>query len=379
MPAAAGDRGGPLAAPVWTFDAGSPLWAGADVRRRNVSRGRPGRTAPRGGRALRAEAVVVPGGRADPHAADGGRRGRSTSRRTTASSTSSTRRAGKSVAGPRGREADRAAAVRQPEVAVRPLRVGRDGRRRAALPRHARRARGRDRPGAGREGLGVRLRRQRARGARPWRAAASSSAASTGTSTRSSRRPGRSSWKRDTKGAVVSTPAVAGDRVVVGNRGYDLAGPRRARPASLPGRATSGSPGSSRRPPCGTASPTSARRTPRPSTPSTREPASGAGRPTSTAGPGASRRSRTARVYAGTASQEGYLAGHKGLRRGAGPGDGTVPRGTTSPSRPRRGLRLSRLAGRGRRARVRHGPRRQGVRLHPVGASRAGDRSLTHE
>jgi outer membrane protein assembly factor BamB len=29
-------------------------------------------------------------------------------------------------------------------------------------------------------------------------------------------------WKRDTQGAVVSTPAVAGDRVVVGNRAYDV-------------------------------------------------------------------------------------------------------------------------------------------------------------
>ncbi len=29
-------------------------------------------------------------------------------------------------------------------------------------------------------------------------------------------------WKRDTEGAVVSTPAVTGDRVVVGNRAYDF-------------------------------------------------------------------------------------------------------------------------------------------------------------
>jgi outer membrane protein assembly factor BamB len=35
---------------------------------------------------------------------------------------------------------------------------------------------------------------------------------------------GRLLWKRDTRGAVVSTPAVAGDRVVVGNRAYDLLG-----------------------------------------------------------------------------------------------------------------------------------------------------------
>jgi outer membrane protein assembly factor BamB len=31
-------------------------------------------------------------------------------------------------------------------------------------------------------------------------------------------------WKRDTRGAVVSTPAVAGDKVVVGNRAYDFLG-----------------------------------------------------------------------------------------------------------------------------------------------------------
>jgi outer membrane protein assembly factor BamB len=35
---------------------------------------------------------------------------------------------------------------------------------------------------------------------------------------------GQLAWKRDTKGAVVSTPAVVGDRVVIGNRGYDLLG-----------------------------------------------------------------------------------------------------------------------------------------------------------
>ena len=35
---------------------------------------------------------------------------------------------------------------------------------------------------------------------------------------------GRLLWKRDTQGAVVSTPAVAGDVVVVGNRCYDLLG-----------------------------------------------------------------------------------------------------------------------------------------------------------
>jgi outer membrane protein assembly factor BamB len=33
---------------------------------------------------------------------------------------------------------------------------------------------------------------------------------------------GRLLWERDTRGAVVSTPAVAGDRIVVGNRTYDL-------------------------------------------------------------------------------------------------------------------------------------------------------------
>jgi len=35
---------------------------------------------------------------------------------------------------------------------------------------------------------------------------------------------GKLLWRRDTRGAVVSTPAVAGDRVVVGNRSYDLLG-----------------------------------------------------------------------------------------------------------------------------------------------------------
>jgi len=35
---------------------------------------------------------------------------------------------------------------------------------------------------------------------------------------------GRPVWKRDTRGAVVSTPALVGDRVVVGNRSYDLVG-----------------------------------------------------------------------------------------------------------------------------------------------------------
>ena len=39
---------------------------------------------------------------------------------------------------------------------------------------------------------------------------------------------GRLLWKRDTQGAVVSTPAVAGDLVVVGNRCYDLLGIRAA-------------------------------------------------------------------------------------------------------------------------------------------------------
>jgi outer membrane protein assembly factor BamB len=35
---------------------------------------------------------------------------------------------------------------------------------------------------------------------------------------------GKLVWKRDTQGAVVSTPALVGDRVVVGNRSYDLLG-----------------------------------------------------------------------------------------------------------------------------------------------------------
>ncbi len=35
---------------------------------------------------------------------------------------------------------------------------------------------------------------------------------------------GKLVWKRDTRAPVVSTPALAGDRLVVGNRGYDLLG-----------------------------------------------------------------------------------------------------------------------------------------------------------
>lgn len=35
---------------------------------------------------------------------------------------------------------------------------------------------------------------------------------------------GKLLWKRDTRGAVVSTPAIVGDRVIVGNRSYDLLG-----------------------------------------------------------------------------------------------------------------------------------------------------------
>ena len=52
----------------------------------------------------------------------------------------------------------------------------------------------------------------------------------TATSSRSIRRraldaaSGTLLWKRLTEGAVVSTPAVAGDLVVVGNRAYDLVG-----------------------------------------------------------------------------------------------------------------------------------------------------------
>ena len=35
---------------------------------------------------------------------------------------------------------------------------------------------------------------------------------------------GALAWKRDTRGAVVSTPAVVDDRLVIGNRSYDLLG-----------------------------------------------------------------------------------------------------------------------------------------------------------
>ena len=62
------------------------------------------------------------------------------------------------------------------------------------------------------------------------------------------------------------------------------------RPVRWRGHATSGSPGSSPRPPSWTTSRTWARRTPRRFEPSTRAPGARAGRRTSTAGPGASPR-----------------------------------------------------------------------------------------
>ena len=157
--------GAPAVTPVWTFDAGSPLWAGATFadetvyaggqdgqlhavdahtgrKRWSFKAGGPIRTRP----TVAGADAVLPGRRRVPVQARHGERGRA-------------------LAGPGGGETDRAAAVRQPEVAVRPVRVGRDGGRGAALPRHARRARGGHRSGARREGLGVRLGRQCPRGA----------------------------------------------------------------------------------------------------------------------------------------------------------------------------------------------------------------------
>ncbi len=182
--------GAPVAAPVWTFDAGSPLWAGATFADGTVYAGgqdgqlhavdaRSGRKrwSFKAGGPIRTRPTVA-GADLYFQADDGFLYKLARGER------------GSALAGPGGREADRAAAVRQPEVALRPVRVGRDGGRWAALPRHARRARGGDRPGARREGLGVRLRATASSPRPPSKATASSSAPSTVSSTPSRRTPG---------------------------------------------------------------------------------------------------------------------------------------------------------------------------------------------
>ena len=217
--------GAPLAQPVWTFDAGSPLWAGPTFADGTRLRGRD-RTA------SCTRSTPGPDGSGGPSGREGrsGRgptvpAARSTSRPTTASSTRSARgERGRALAGAGGREADRAAAVRQPEVALRPVRLGRDGGRRPALPRHARRARSWRSTRRGARRPGVRVGRQPSSPRRRWTRAASSSARFDGHVYALDAASGKLLWKRDTQGAVVSTPAVAGDRVVVGNRGYDLLG-----------------------------------------------------------------------------------------------------------------------------------------------------------
>ena len=324
----------PLAAPVWTFDAGSPLWAGATFADGTVYAGGAGRAGARGRRAERAEEVVLQGGRADPHAPDGrGGRPLLPGRRRVPLQARDRER-GRAVAGPRGREADRASAVRQPEVALRPVRVGRHGGRRAALPRHARRRVVAIDP---------------ARGEKAWEFASGDSvlaapavegdrvffgsfdghvyALEAGT--------GKLVWKRDTHGPVVSTPALAGDRVIVGNRSYDLLGldARTGEPLWTRYIWFSWVESSA---PCGTVSPTSARRTPRPSTRSTRGRASGGGRRTSTAGPGASRPSRKRASTPGRpARRTTWPATRASSWRWTGRRDGL--RGTTWRSRPRPG------------------------------------------
>ena len=123
---------------------------------------------------------------------------------------------------------------------------------------------------------------------------------------------GRVLWRRDTRGAVVSTPAVAGDRIVVGNRCYDLLGldaaHRRGRVEALHldvvGRVDP--------PRCATAWPTSAPPTRPRSSPSTPRPAGGCGSSDVYGWSWGQPAVTEQRVYTGTSSQVGYLASHSG-------------------------------------------------------------------
>ena len=178
---------------------------------------------------------------------------------------------------------------------------------------------------------------------------------------------GKLVWTRDTKGAIVSTPAVVGDRVVVGNRNYDLVGldARSGEPlwtryiwfswvessaAARDGVVYVGS--SDAAAVYAFDARTGERRW------KTDVYGWAWGQPAVT----------DARVYAGDGQPEGLPGRSQGPRGGDGPGDGT------SRVALRRGagrdgfVRFPRFAGRGGRARVRHRPRREGLRLHPVGA-----------
>jgi outer membrane protein assembly factor BamB len=114
---------------------------------------------------------------------------------------------------------------RQPEVALRPLRLGRGGRGRKALPRHPRQERPGPRRRDRRAPLGL-----RAGDAVPAAPAVDQGRVYAGSFDKHvyalDAASGKLLWKRDTQGAVVSTPAVAGELLVVGNRAYDVLGLR---------------------------------------------------------------------------------------------------------------------------------------------------------
>ena len=212
----------PVAKPVWTYEAGAPLWAGPRVASGLLyAGGEDGRLHALDARTGKRRWSFAAEGRSGP--ARRFRAATSTSRRTTASSTGSTRPRGQSVARARQRETHREVALRQPEVAVRSLRLRRDGGGRASLSRHPRGKAARPRSGAGRKGVGVRGGRQH-----PGRARGRLGRVYFGSYDKHvyalDEASGQLVWKYDTKGAVVSTPAVDGGLVVVGTRAYDLLG-----------------------------------------------------------------------------------------------------------------------------------------------------------
>ena len=358
----------PLAAPVWTFDAGAPLWPGATFAGGTVyAGGEDG-----GLHALDAEdgqgALGLPGGRRDPDARARSRgRRRSTSRPTTGSSTSSPRPAGKERLAGAGRDQKPIERLPFDNPKSRYDRFGSDvtvAGGRLYLGTHDGRVLALD-PATRRDALGASRRATASSRRRPSRRAASTSAATTATSTPSTRRgPARSGsttrrapWSRRPRSirrAAASSSAAAATT-------SSASTPRPARP---PGSTTSGPPGSSRRRPLrdGVAYVGSSdaaalyafdARTGR----------ARCGRPTCTAGPGASPRSRTPRLH--------RHRGHQGLprrpsrgRRGRGPRHGPAGRGASWPRPSDVGLlRLPGHARGGRRARVPDRPRRPGVRL----------------
>ncbi len=129
---------------------------GSDFRGRPRLRRRPGRRRARDRRPQRQGALVVPGGRSDPDASHGGggRALRPGRRRLPLQARGGER--GGALAGARRGQAGRAPALRRSQVALRPLRLRRDGRGRAALPGDARGTRAGARSREGRHRLGVR-------------------------------------------------------------------------------------------------------------------------------------------------------------------------------------------------------------------------------